>query len=287
MTLTRRDGRGGSLKRAAYRAVPFTAFLGLGTAAALDAAYLVVAACGAGAYFTGKRLFDRERNARRELGRRMKANASLLGEVARRDRVAAPQMERLTALQSSVIESWEIMPEEYRTLLDDDIFTILEEIEGTAHLARRRAALRGHLANTDRRGIQARIGSLERDIRDLPEGSAVRQTFETTLAGRQSELDGLGEMLDGINLINAQLESAESLLANLRGDFLTLDTTLSSGRTGAGLARLKERVNLFKRSLDEVKYVLSDVPEPPEARADHPESDPRKKQRPAEELPTR
>ncbi|MGI8649043.1 MAG: hypothetical protein ACR2KW_01500 [Rubrobacter sp.] len=273
------------MKSTLYRFAPFTAFLGAGTLATFDAAYFLAAVCGAGAFFAGKRLLDRDGNARRELRRRSKENTALLKDVARRDRVAAPQMERMVALQSSVLESWDIMPEEYRSLLDDDIFTILEEIEGTARLSRRRTALRGHLANTNRGEIVARINSLERDIRGLPEDSTIRQTFETTLAGRRSELENCGEMLDGISLINAQLESAESLLSNLRGDFLTLDTSLSSDMTGAGLARLRERVSLFKRSLYEVRHTLDEMPDP-DLTEDGITRDIYRPQ-PTEELPTR
>lgn len=279
MTLSRarKNGRRRSSGSIVYRLAPFAAFAGTGAFAALGDAYFLAAVCGTGAFFAGKRLLDREGNARRELRRRSKDNSALLRNVARQDRVAGPQMERLVSLQSSVLESWDIMPEEYRSLLDDDIFTILEEIEEAANLARRRAALRSHIAVMDRGEILKRINSLERDIRGLPEGSALRQTFETTLLGRRAELDGCTEMLDGISLINAQLESAESLLANLRGDFLTLDTSLSSGMAGTGLARLRERVSLFKRSLDEVRQTLAGMPDP----------DTMHRQRPTEELPAR
>lgn len=285
----RRSGRPAEqIKAAAYRFAPFTAFAGTGTIALLapaNPAYFLAAMCGAGAFFSGKRLFDREGNARREVQKRSKQNAALLKDVGRRDRIAAPQMERLISLQSGVLESWYIMPDQYRSLLDDDIFTILEEISGAVGIARRRAALRGHLASTDRREIVARISSLERDIRGLPEDSTLRQTFETTLAGRRAELASCSEMLDGISLINAQLESAESLLANLRGDFLTLDTSLSSDMTGAGLARLRERVSLFKRSLDDVRYALDDLPEP--GYEGHNGGREMYRSRPTEELPTR
>ncbi|AHY45379.1 Hypothetical Protein RradSPS_0096 [Rubrobacter radiotolerans] len=286
MTLSRR--RKGGLRESAsgtlLRLAPLGAFTGLGTFAVLDSAYFLAGLCGLGAAYAGKRLFDREGNARRELRRRTRDNVALLREVSRRDRVARSQMERLEALQGGVIESWELMPEEHRSLLDDEIFTVLEEIGEAARLARRRAALRANVSGTDVGEIHARIADLEREVQSLPEGSSLRQTFEVTLAGRRDELSGYEEMLDGISLINAQLESAESLLSNLRGDLLTLDGGLSPALAGSGLARLKERVSLFKRSLDEVRYALRDVPYLDE------ETDPtgkRHSQQPTEELPTR
>ena len=77
--------------------------------------------------------------------------------MAREDRIAAPQMKRLVSLQRGLLESWELLPEEYRPLLDEDVFSIVGEVEGAARLARRRSALRRHLESIDRREISRRI----------------------------------------------------------------------------------------------------------------------------------
>lgn len=172
--------------------------------------------------------------------------------MGREDRVAAPQMEKLVRLQQGVLESWNLLPTSYRPLLDEDIYTIVEEVEATAHLARRRAALRRHLAAVDSGEIHARVHSLERDLEALPPGSPLRERIEFALAGRREELGGVALMRDGISVINAQLEGAESLLANLRGELLALDSSLSPSALESGLVHLKERVALFRRSLDEV-----------------------------------
>ncbi|MDP8901312.1 MAG: hypothetical protein M3N33_09275, partial [Actinomycetota bacterium] len=107
------------------RIVPFGSFSGLAALAATgsDPSYLLAGLFGAGAVFTGKRLLDRRGNARRELSRRARENVKELGRVAREDRLAAPQTKRLAALQAGILESWELLPEAYRPLLDEDIFT--------------------------------------------------------------------------------------------------------------------------------------------------------------------
>ena len=70
-----------------------------------------------------------------------------------------------------LLESWELLPEGYRPLLDEDVFSILGEIEGAARLARRRTALRRHLDSVDRLEISSRIESLERDLSELEDDS--------------------------------------------------------------------------------------------------------------------
>ena len=152
--------------------------------------------------------------------------------MAREDRIAASQMKRLVALQDGLLESWELLPEECRPLLDEDIFTIVGEIEGAARLARRRAALRRHLESMDRRSISKRIKELQKDLARLEPGSPMRAPFESALEGRRGELAGYADVLGGISMINAQLESAESLLGNLRGELLALDDSLISGLAG-------------------------------------------------------
>src|SRR3712207_9417545 len=84
---------------------------------------------------------------------------------------------------------------------------------------------------------------------------------ETALAGRRGELEGYGEILNGISMINAQLEGAESLLGNLRGELLALDTSLSPGSLESGLAHLRTRVAYFRRSLDEVTRSVETLPQ--------------------------
>jgi hypothetical protein len=242
------------------RLAPFGAFTGFGTLAFVGDAYSLAAILGAGAFVTGKRLLDREGNKRKELWRRVRENEREFGRVAREDRVAAPQMKRLASLQRSLLESLELLPEEYRPLLDEDVFSIVGEVEGAARLARRRAALRRHLESVDRREISRRIEGLERDLAELEENSPLRAPFESALSGRRGELASCGDILDGISMINAQLEEAESLLSNLRGELLVLDTGLSPGSLESGLVHLKERVSHFRRSLDEVTRRVETLP---------------------------
>jgi hypothetical protein len=244
------------------RFAPLGAFTGLGVFAFADAAYFLAAVCGVGATFAGKRILDREGNARRELRRRTRENAYELKRVAREDRIAAPQMTRLAELQNGLLESWELLPDDYHPMLEEDIYTIVDEVENASKLARRRAALRRHLDSVDRKEIARRIESLERDIAGLDEGSTLRATFERALEGRRSELDGYGDMLNGISLVNAQLEGAESLLGSLRGDLLTLDSSMTPYALDSGLTRLKERVALFKKSFDEVSHAIDAIPDP-------------------------
>jgi hypothetical protein len=243
-----------------FRLAPFGAFTGFGTMAFIGDAYFLAALLGTGAIVTGKQLLDRRGNRRKELRRRARENVRELGRVAREDRMAAPQMKRLASLQDGLLESWELLPEEYRPLLDEDIFTIVGEVEGAMRLARRRAALRRHLESVDRREISHRIEGLERDLAELEEGSPLRAPFESALEGRRGELAGYGDILNGISMINAQLEGAESLLSNLRGELLALDTGLSPGSLEPGLVHLKERVAYFRRSLDEVTRSVETLP---------------------------
>ncbi len=247
------------------RFVPFGAFSGLGVgflALGPEPNILMAGLCGIGATFAGRRVFDREGIARRALRKRARDNAYELKRVARDDKIAAPQMTRLAELQRGLLESWDLLPDDYHPMLEEDIYTIIEEVESASKLARRRAALRSHLDRVDRREISRRIESLERDISDLHEGSALRTTFENALAGRRGELDGYEDMLNGISLVNAQLEGAESLLGSLRGDLLTLDAGMSPYALDSGLMRLKERVAMFKKSFDEVSYAVDAIPDP-------------------------
>jgi hypothetical protein len=250
--------------RLLMRLAPFGAFTGSAVLVALPpntAGGIVLSVLlGVGALITGSRLLDRERNRRKELWRGVRDNERELGRVAREDRVAAPQMKRLASLQRGLLESWELLPEEYRPLLDEDVFSIIGEVEDAARLARRRAALRRHLESMDRCEISRRIAGLEKDLAELEESSPLRAPFESALLGRRGELASCGDILDGISMINAQLEGAESLLSNLRGELLALNTGLSPGALESGLVHLKERVAYFRRGLDEVTRSVETLP---------------------------
>ena len=251
--------RSGSLL---VRLAPLGSLGGLGMLAVAGEHYALAGLLGAGAAVAGYRLLDREGNARRELWRRARSNVRALERVAREDPVSAPQMRRIAELQGGLLESWELLPEQYRPLLDEDVFSVVEEVENAVRLARRRAALRRHLDGMERQDIRRRIRSLQEDLAQLEEGSPLRATFERALAGRRAELAGYEEMLDGVSMINAQLESAESLLGSLRGDLLTLEAGLAPQALEGGLDRLKERVALFKRSMDEVTRAVGKLHEP-------------------------
>jgi hypothetical protein len=247
-------------RRMMVRLAPFGTFAGLGAVVATTDAWLLAVPLGIAALFSGRRLLDRRENARRELLSRVRHNRGELVRVAREDRIAASQMKRLVALQDGLLESWELLPDECRPLLDEDIFTIVGEVEGAARLARRRGALRRHLESVDRRSISKRIKELQKDLARLESDSPMRAPFESALQGRRGELEGYADVLGGISMINAQLESAESLLGNLRGELLALDDSLISGPQDPGLARLKERIAYFRRGLDEVTRRVETLP---------------------------
>ena len=248
------------LSRCLIRFVLFGTLAILCTLAVANGAYFLAGLLGIGAAFTGRRLLDREGARRRELRRWARENARELGRVAREDRIAAPQMKRLARLPEGLLERWELLPEVYRPLVDEDIFTIVGEVDGAARLARRRAALRRHLESVDQREISGRIEGLERDLAELEEGSSLREPFERALSGRRGELASCKDILDGISMINAQLEDAECQLSNLRGELLALDTSLSPGSLDPSLAQLKSRVAYFRQSMDEVRRNVETLP---------------------------
>ncbi len=254
----RRGSRGvyGSL----LRFVPFGSMAGFGTMAALDGVYPLAAMLGIGAFFSGRRLLDRRRNARKELRRRARANAAELGRVARTDGIASPQMKRIAALQDGLLESWELLPEEYGPFLLEDLYTVVDEVEASAQLARRRSALRSHLESVDRRAIVRRIRDLEREVLSLEEDSALKASFGAALEGRRGELAVHDEIPQAIGVINAQLEGIESLLGNLRGELLALDASPTVISPESRLVGLKQRVAYFRRSLDEVKRSVDRLP---------------------------
>jgi hypothetical protein len=246
------SSRSGRLRRAIFRITPFASFAGLSALTAVDGTYPLAVLFGIGALFTGKRLLDRRGNQRRELKRRARTNAAELGRVAREDRIAAPQMKRLAALQEGVLESFELLPEEHRPLLFEDLRAVVDEVEASVLLARRRSALRRHLEAVNRRAIVGRIRGLEKELKKIEEGSALRASFETALESRRGELAVYEEIPRAIGLINAQLEGIESLLGNLRGELLAVDPSTTPLALESGLMSLKNRVAYFRRSLEEV-----------------------------------
>ena len=250
----------GGLSRNMIRLAPLSSMAGLGALAALGGEYFLAGLLGIGAALSGRRLLDRRGNTRKDLRRRARANAAELGRVARKDGIAAPQMKRLAGLQEGLLESWELLPEEYRPLLLEDLYTVLDEVEVTAWLARRRSALRRHLESVDRRVIVGRIRELERELAELDEGSALRASFEAALEGRRGELVAHDEIPRAIGMINAQLEGIESLLGNLNGELLALDASPTGLGGQSGLVGLKQRVAYFRRSLDEVKQSVGRLP---------------------------
>jgi hypothetical protein len=244
--------RPGTLRRAIFRVTPFASFAGLSALTAVDGTYPLAVLFGIGALVTGKRLLDRRGNQRRELKRRARTNAAELGRVAREDRIAAPQMKRLAALQEGVLESFELLPEEHRPLLFEDLRAVVDEVEASVLLARRRSALRRHLEAVKRRVIIRRIRGLEKELKEIEEGSALSASFEAALESRRGELAVYDEIPRAIGLINAQLEGIESLLGNLRGELLAVDPSITPVALESRLLNLKHSVAYFRRSLEEV-----------------------------------
>jgi hypothetical protein len=243
------------------RLAPFGSMLGLGALTAVNGVDLLTVLFGIAALFTGWRLSDRRGNTHKELKHRARANGVELGRVARADGIAAPQMKRLALLQEGLLESWELLPEQYGPLLLEDLYTVVDEVETSVQLARRRSALRRHLESVDRRIIVGRIRDLERELAELEEGSALRASFEAALEGRRGELAAHDEIPRAIGMINAQLEGIESLLGNLRGELLALDASPTSLSPESRLVGLKQRVAYFRRSLDEVKRSVDSLPQ--------------------------
>ena len=234
------------------RVTLFASFAGLSALTAVDGAYPLAVLFGIGALATAKRLLDRRGNQRRELKRRTQANVAQLNKVGREDRIAASQMKRLAALQKGVLESFELLPEEHMPLLFEDLRAVVDEVEYSVLLARRRSALRRHLKAVDRRVIIKRIRGLEEDLKETEEGSALRASLEAALESRRGELAVYDEIPRVIGLINAQLESIESLLGNLRGELLAVDPSITPPALESRLVSLKQRVAYFRSSLEEV-----------------------------------
>ncbi len=253
--------RSGGSKHILYRLAPFGSMAGLGTlSVAMDAPVALTVLFGVGAVATARRLLDRRRNERKELWRRARENARELGRVARFDKISAVQMRRLMGLQDGLLESWELLPEEYGPLLLEDLYTVVDEVEAAAQLARRRSALRRHLEAVDRGTIVGRIRELEREIEGLEEDSVLGRSFEAALEGRRGELAARDEIPRAIGMINAQLEGVESLLGNLRAELLALDASPTSLSAESKLVGLKQRVGYFRHSLEEVRRSVDRLP---------------------------
>jgi hypothetical protein len=219
---------------------------------------LLALAAGAGIAVSGRWVLGARRRAQTQLERRARHNARALEAVAREDRLAAPQMRRLIELQSGLLESLELLPEEYEPLFEEEILLVVQEVDRMAQLARRRSALRRYLEGLDREGLRRRIRDLERDLSELRD-PALRRPFESALASRRGELAGYREALDAIGVINAQLESTEALVSSLRGEVLALEAQ-EPVVLESSLEHLRDRVALFRRSLREVSGATEHLP---------------------------
>ena len=166
--------RSQALSRYLIRFVLFGTLAVLCALAVADGAIFLAGLLGIGAIFTARRLLDRQGNRRRELWRWGRENARELSRVAREDRIAALQMKRLEGLQAGLLESWDLLPEGYRPLLDEDVFTIVGEVEGAARLARRRAALRRHLDSVDRADMQWSPPTVDGEVGEVLRGAHSR-----------------------------------------------------------------------------------------------------------------
>ena len=226
-----------------------------------DPSYVLAGLFGTGAVYTGARLLDRRANRRKELRRRARENVRELIRVSRQDRTAAPQMKRICALQDGLLESWELLPEEYRPLLDEDVHAIFGEIEDAAMLARRTG---GAATASGERGPSSDLaphsgpGEGPRSVwtRIRPCGRRSRALWP---AGARSS-PVTARCSTGVSMINAQLEGVESLLANLRGELLAMHGSVLHGPADPNLARLKEKVSYFREGLDEVTRHVETLP---------------------------
>ena len=65
---------------------------------------------------------------------------------------------------------------------------VVDEVEVSALLARRRSAVRRHLAAVKRRAVIRRIRGLEEEIEKIEEGSTLRASFEAALESWRGKL---------------------------------------------------------------------------------------------------
>lgn len=250
------------IARRIARLVPFGTLAGVGALAVYAGDPVISLLSGAGVALTGVWAIkgaQRDKGITRELRRRVRNNVKELNRVAREDRVGASQVRRLISLQSGLIQSWELLPDEYELMVAEDVFLITQEIEQMVHLARRRSALRNYLDSVNKRGLLRRIQDLERELNTLDGSSPMRSFFESTLISRRNELLAYDEVINGVGLINAQLEGAESLLSNLRGELLALDTSAPLAMESE-LDHLRGRVTRFRESLRDVSRTVNQLP---------------------------
>ena len=244
-------------RRMMVRLAPFGTFAGLGAVVATTDAWLLAVPLGIAALFSGRRLLDRRENARRELLSRVRKTGGIV-RLAREDRDRGVADEARGVAGRALRELGSFCQKSAADL-DEDIFTIRRRrLEGAARLA---AGGRDQAAYGS--GGPAFHHQTHKDCRRIRApgvDSPMRAPFESALQGRRGELAGYDDVLGGISMINAQLESAESLLGNLRGELLALDDSLISGPQDPGLARLKERIAYFRRGLDEVTRRVETLP---------------------------
>ena len=86
---------------------------------------------------------------------------------------------------------------------------VVDEVEVSALLARRRSALRRHLAAVKRQATIRRIQGLEEEIEKIGEVSTLRASFKAALESRRGELATYDEIPQAIGFINALPEGID------------------------------------------------------------------------------
>jgi hypothetical protein len=95
----------------------------------------------------------------------------------------------------------------------------VDEVEVSALLARRRSALRRHLAAVKRQATIRRIQGLEEEIEKIGEVSTLRASFKAALESRRGELATYDEIPQAIGFINALPEGIDRRgIAERRGN---------------------------------------------------------------------
>ena len=96
---------------------------------------------------------------------------------------------------------------------------VVDEVEVSALLARRRSAVRRHLAAVKRRAVIRRIRGLEEEIEKIEEGSTLRASFEAALESWRGKLATYDEIYQARGLINALPEGIDRRgIAERRGN---------------------------------------------------------------------
>ena len=86
---------------------------------------------------------------------------------------------------------------------------VVDEVEVSALLARRRSAVRRHLTAVKRRAVIRRIRGLEEEIEKIEEGSTLRASFEAALESWRGKLATYDEIYQARGLINALPEGID------------------------------------------------------------------------------